>query len=84
MYFRDHPPPHFHAHYGEHVAEIAIDTLAPIDDWLPRALRLVLEWTGEHQDTSRAPTGTAPGLTTRWSGSTRCRRILRRGRRYRR
>ena len=57
MYFRDHPPPHFHARYGEHVAEIAIaiDTLAPIDGWLPpRALRLVLEWAGKHQDELRA------------------------------
>ncbi len=27
MYWRDHPPAHFHAGYGGHVAEIAIDTL---------------------------------------------------------
>jgi Domain of unknown function (DUF4160) len=31
MYFRDHPPPHFHARYGDDVAEIAIDTLELID-----------------------------------------------------
>lgn len=50
MYFRDHPPPHFHAQYAGHAAEIAIDTLAVIDGWLPpRALRLTLEWAGEHQ-----------------------------------
>ena len=50
MYFSDHPPPHFHAKYGEHVAEIAIDALELIDGELPpRALRLVLEWGGEHQ-----------------------------------
>lgn len=55
MYFRDHPPPHFHARYGDYVAEIAIDTLELIDGWLPpRALRLVLEWTGEHQAELRA------------------------------
>ena len=24
MYFDDHPPPHFHAKYGEHQAQIAI------------------------------------------------------------
>jgi hypothetical protein len=51
MYFRDHPPPHFHAKYGEHVAEIAIGTpLELIDGWLPpRALRLVIEWATLHQ-----------------------------------
>lgn len=55
MYFRDHPPPHFHAKYGEHVAEIAIATLELIDGWLPpRALRLVLEWAREHQDELQA------------------------------
>jgi hypothetical protein len=55
MYFRDHPPPHFHAKYGEHVAEIAIDTLELSDGWLPpRALRLVIEWAREHQDELRA------------------------------
>jgi Domain of unknown function (DUF4160) len=26
MYFRDHPPPHFHAIYGEHEAFVAIET----------------------------------------------------------
>jgi Domain of unknown function (DUF4160) len=26
MYFNDHVPPHFHAHYGEHQAEITIET----------------------------------------------------------
>jgi Domain of unknown function (DUF4160) len=26
MYIRDHPPPHFHAVYGEHEAFIAIET----------------------------------------------------------
>ena len=26
MYYRDHAPPHFHAIYGEHEAEIEIGT----------------------------------------------------------
>ena len=30
MYFRDHPPPHFHAHYAEHEAVIAIETLSVV------------------------------------------------------
>jgi hypothetical protein len=50
MYFRDHPPPHFHAKYGEHVAEIEIATLTVSDGSLPpRGLKLVLEWAAEHQ-----------------------------------
>jgi hypothetical protein len=27
MYFDDHPPPHFHAYYGNDAAKIEIDTL---------------------------------------------------------
>jgi hypothetical protein len=55
MYFSDHPPPHFHARYGDHVAEIAIETLELIDGWLPpRALRLTLDWAGDHRDELRA------------------------------
>ena len=54
MYWRDHPPPHFHAAYGGQVAEIAIDTLEVIDGRLPpRALRLLTEWAGLHQDELR-------------------------------
>ena len=26
MYLRDHPPPHFHAVYGEHEANVLIET----------------------------------------------------------
>lgn len=51
MYWQDHPPPHFHAAYAGHVAEIEITTLELIDGWLPpRALRLVVDWAGQHQD----------------------------------
>jgi hypothetical protein len=54
MYFRDHPPPHFHAAYAGHVAQIDIDTLEIVDGWLPsRALRLVAEWGGQHHDELR-------------------------------
>jgi hypothetical protein len=50
MYWRDHPPPHFHATYAGQVAEIQIESLELIDGWLPpRALRLVIEWAGLHQ-----------------------------------
>lgn len=50
MYFNDHPPPHFHAIYGEHEAVIAIDSLAVLEGSLPtRALHLVCEWAQLHQ-----------------------------------
>lgn len=28
MYYKEHNPPHFHAHYGEHKAEIGINDFA--------------------------------------------------------
>jgi hypothetical protein len=50
MYWRDHPPAHFHATYSGHVAEIDIETLLVLDGWLPpRALRLVTEWADLHR-----------------------------------
>ena len=42
MYFGDHPPPHFHARYGEHHAQIEIAT--------GEILRLVQEWTDLHRE----------------------------------
>jgi hypothetical protein len=54
MYFNDHLPPHFHAEYGEHIAEIGIETLEIIKGELPRrALALVLEWAALHRDELR-------------------------------
>lgn len=45
MHFREHPPPHFHADYGEHQAMIEIETLRVLRGSLPqRVLSLVLEW----------------------------------------
>lgn len=50
MYFRDHDPPHFHAVYGEHQAQIVISSLEPLFGELPpRALRLVREWAALHR-----------------------------------
>jgi hypothetical protein len=49
MYRPDHPPPHFHAQYGERVAQIELDTLRVINGTLPpRALRLVRQWARLH------------------------------------
>ncbi|HHH39808.1 MAG TPA: DUF4160 domain-containing protein [Sedimenticola sp.] len=45
MYFLDHPPPHFHAVYGDRHGLIALDTLEMLEGNLPpRALRLIAEW----------------------------------------
>ena len=50
MYYDDHPPPHFHAIYGEHEVKIAIETLDVIEGKLPRrALGLVLDWAELHK-----------------------------------
>ena len=50
MYYDDHPPPHFHAIYGEFEAHVSIDTLEVIQGRLPRrALELVLDWAELHQ-----------------------------------
>ena len=50
IYYGDHPPPHFHAIYGEHSAKIDVESLTLIGGWLPgRALNLVVEWATIHQ-----------------------------------
>jgi hypothetical protein len=50
MYWRDHPPPHFHAQYGEHWAEVAIEDGQLLKGALPpRAMRMVEEWRGLHR-----------------------------------
>jgi hypothetical protein len=49
MYRPDHPPPHFHAQYGEHVAQVELVSLKVLNGSLPpRALRLVREWAELH------------------------------------
>lgn len=54
MYFNEHIPPHFHAEYGEYVAEISIETLEVLRGYLPhRVLGLVLEWAAIHRDELR-------------------------------
>ena len=50
MYWTDHPPPHFHAEYGEFEGVYAIATLLKIAGQMPRGAELlVLEWAREHQ-----------------------------------
>ena len=51
MYRPDHPPPHFHAEYGEHDAQIELGTWQILNGSLPpRALRLVREWAELHSE----------------------------------
>jgi hypothetical protein len=45
IYFNDHAPPHFHARYGEFLAQVRIADGAVMRGRLPpRALRLVRQW----------------------------------------
>lgn len=45
IYFNDHPPPHFHARYGEHKAKLDIATGVVLEGSMPsRVLALVEEW----------------------------------------
>jgi hypothetical protein len=51
MHFADHEPPHFHALYGEHEVEIALDGPRVLRGHLPpRALGLTVEWAAAHGD----------------------------------
>jgi hypothetical protein len=51
MFFDDHPPPHFHAEYGEYKAIIDIHTLVTIGGYLPpRVLGMAIEWAALHRE----------------------------------
>jgi hypothetical protein len=51
VYYAEHPPPHFHAVYGEYEASISIGDLVLLRGTLPpRALGLVMEWAARYQD----------------------------------
>ena len=50
LHFTDHPPPHFHAHYGSSRASFTIATGEVLAGSLPpRVRRLVLEWAEQHR-----------------------------------
>ncbi len=50
MYYREYLPPHFHAIYGSHDAEITIRSRRVLKGWLPdRALSLVRKWARLHE-----------------------------------
>jgi hypothetical protein len=50
MYYADHPPPHFHAAYGDYEIIVEIHSGIVRGCFPPRALRSVMEWTQLHQD----------------------------------
>lgn len=51
VFHDEHNPPHFHARYGEFKAVIDIRSLVLLEGHLPgRALGLVIEWAGQHQE----------------------------------
>ncbi len=66
MFFDDHNPPHFHAEYGEHRAQIDIQHGCILGGGLPpRVTGLVIEWATLHRDElledwQRAQLGAAP------------------------
>lgn len=49
LYFRDHPPPHFHACYNDFEAKYSISDGTCLEGHLPKtAAKLVLEWYNLH------------------------------------
>lgn len=50
MNWREHPPVHFHAVYGEYEALITLDGQIYAGDLPRRALSLVREWLALHRD----------------------------------
>lgn len=50
MYYDDHPPPHFHAIYGEQEMQVGIDPIIILNGQLTRrAVSMVIEWAAIHQ-----------------------------------
>jgi len=71
----DHPPPHLHAQYDEHIAQIELGTPRVLSGSLrARALRLVREWAPPRRRT-RTELGARASRSSRWSRSTRSRSI---------
>jgi len=64
MYYRDHPPPHFHAIYAAFEATVDIVTGAVNGSLPKRAMSLVHEWRLLHQKDAVAGLGTCAGTRT--------------------
>lgn len=50
MFYREHPPPHFHALYGEYAITVNIQTGEVHGDFPKRALRMLEEWRILHRE----------------------------------
>jgi len=50
MNFNDHPPPHFHAKYGDYHITVNIGSGVIEGQFPRRALKLLLEWYELHQE----------------------------------
>ncbi len=51
FYWDDHPPARFHAEYAEYRAQVAIDSLQIIRDYIPNVqLRKVIKWAKPRKD----------------------------------
>ena len=50
MFYREHPPPHFHAIYGEYKITVEIESGVVNGTFPKRALRHVLEWLDLHRE----------------------------------
>lgn len=50
MYYKDHPPPHFHAEYGEYTVTVEIGTGIIQGKFPRRALGALMEWYTAHMD----------------------------------
>ena len=50
MFWRDHPPPHFHVTHAEHEAQVALDGRLLEGSLPPRILAMVREWAEQNQD----------------------------------
>ena len=50
MYFSKHPPPHFHALYGEYNGVFDLNTLEMIEGDMPnRAIKMIKEWAKKYK-----------------------------------
>ena len=50
MFYKDHPPPHFHAMYGDYEITVEIESGVINGRFPKRALRHVLEWHELYKD----------------------------------
>jgi hypothetical protein len=75
MYRPDHPPPHFHAQYGEYVAQIDLSSLEVMNGSLPARAFASFANGQSFIATSSRSIGISPRRWNRWSRSTRSRNI---------